>query len=106
MSLPEGSPSAGVTLCMVVHTRSGNLASALHSVNRLAGQMVIVDAGGAGGQAVKHLVSEYDALYLQIPADPDESSLFNTALDYAKSPWALFLYQHEVLQQSHKRQDE
>ena len=55
---------------------------------------------------MKHLVSEYNALYLQIPADPDESSLFNTALDYAKSTWALFLYQQEVLQQSLKRQDE
>jgi len=89
--------SPGVTLCMVIHTRSGNLANALHSANRLAGQMVIVDAGGGGGSSVKHIASEYDAAYLQMPADPDESALLNAALDEVKSPWALFLHQQEVL---------
>ncbi len=97
MSSREGTPPGGVTLCMVVHTRSGNLANALNSVNRIAERMVIVDAGGGGGQAVKHLASEYDALYLQVPADPDESALLNTALDHTESPWALFLHQQEVL---------
>ncbi len=97
MSEPEGPPSGGVTMCMVVHTRSGNLANALHSVNQVASQMVVVDTGGGGGQTVRHLASEYDAIYLQVPADPDESALINTALDQATTPWALFLSQQEVL---------
>ncbi len=97
MSEPEGPPSGGVTLCMVVHTRSGNLANALHSVNRVACQMVVVDAGGGGRQVVRHLASEYDAIYFQVSADPDESALINTALDQATTPWALFLHQQEVL---------
>ncbi|UCH63673.1 MAG: hypothetical protein JSU77_04290 [Fidelibacterota bacterium] len=97
MNNAGGPPSGVVTLCMVVHTRSGNLANTLHSVNRVAYQMVVVDAGGGGGQAVRHIASEYDAIYLQAPADPDESVLVNTALDQATTPWALFLHQQEVL---------
>jgi len=97
MSEPEGPPSGGLTMCMVVHTRSGNLANALHSVNRVASQMVVVDAGGGGRQVVRHLASEYDAIYFQVSADPDESTLINTALDQVTTPWALFLHQQEVL---------
>lgn len=97
MSIPGGNASEGVTLCMVVYTRSGNLANALHSVNRVTSQMVVVDAGGGGGQAVQHLASEYDALYLRVPTDPDESALINAALDQATTPWALFLHQQEIL---------
>jgi tetratricopeptide (TPR) repeat protein len=81
----------------VLHNRSENLANTLHSVSRLAQEIVIVDAGGGRGQAVKHLASEYDAVYLQVPADPDESALLNIALDKVQATWALFLHQQEVL---------
>jgi len=86
-----------ITLCMVIQSRSGNLANALHSVNKVAGQIVIVHTGGAGEQMVQHLASEYDAQYLPVPDDPNESALLNTALDQVRSPWALFLHQEEVL---------
>ncbi|MFC1543392.1 hypothetical protein ACFL4K_02495 [Candidatus Neomarinimicrobiota bacterium] len=82
---------------MLVYTQSGNLANALHSVNGVASQIVVLDAGGGGGQVVRHLASEYEALYLRVPADPDESALFNTTLDQVTTPWALFLHQQEVL---------
>ncbi|MFC1618616.1 hypothetical protein ACFL45_01590 [Candidatus Neomarinimicrobiota bacterium] len=59
--------------------------------------MVIVDAGGAGSQAVRHLASEYDAQYVSVAADPDEAALLNIALGNVKTPWALFLNQQEVL---------
>jgi tetratricopeptide (TPR) repeat protein len=59
--------------------------------------MVIVDAGGAGSQAVRHLASEYDAQYIPVAADPDEAALLNIALGNVKTPWALFLNQQEVL---------
>ncbi|UCD39259.1 MAG: hypothetical protein JSW54_07235 [Fidelibacterota bacterium] len=97
MSEPGSSPSEGITLCMVLHSRNGNLANALHSVNPIVDQIVIVDAGGGGGQVVKHLASEYDAQYSQVPADPDESALLNVALEKVQSSWALFLHQQEVI---------
>ena len=86
-----------LTLCMVIQSRSGNLANALHSVNKVAGHSVIVHTGGGSSQMVEHLASEYDAHYLRVPADADESSLLNKALDQVRSPWALFLNQQEVL---------
>ncbi len=86
-----------ITLCMVVRSRSENLANALHSVRDVADQIVIVHTGGGGGQEVPHLASEYDAEYLTAPDDPDESALLNTALERADSPWALFLRQEEIL---------
>ena len=89
-----------LTLCLVIQSRSGNLANALHSVNKVASRSVIVHAGGGGSQMVEHLASEYDAQYLRVPADTDESSLLNTALDQVRSPWALFLNQQEVLHTS------
>ncbi len=98
MSKPIGTATDDLTLCMVVHTRSGNLANALHSVSQLTDQMVVVDAGGGGEQAVQHLALEYDAIYLQASADPDEGALINTALDRVATPWALFMHQEEVLQ--------
>ena len=96
MTQPNGPPPEDITLCLVVQNRYGNLANALNSVNRLSARMVVVDAG-PGNSAVAHLASEYDADYLQVPADPDESALWNQALDRVQSPWALFLYQQEVL---------
>ena len=89
-------PSDDITLCLVVSTRHGNLANVLHSVNRLAANIVVIDAGSSG-KSVAHLASEYDAQYIQVPADPDESALLNMALDRVESPWALFLHQQEVL---------
>ncbi len=89
--------SGDITLCLVVHDRLGNLANVLHSMNRLTTEIVVVDAGRAGGQTVRHLSSEYDAQYYQVPADPDESALLNTALTKVSTPWALFLNQQEVL---------
>lgn len=89
--------SEDITLCLVVHDRFGNLANVLHSMNRLTTNIVVVDAGRAGGQAVRHLSSEYDAQYYQVPDDPDESVLLNTALTKVSTPWALFLNQQEVL---------
>lgn len=97
MNRSEGSPTGAIALCIVLHNRSSNLVNALDSVNKLAQEIVIVDAGGGGGQPVKHLASEYDAVYLQVPADPDESALLNIALDQVQSAWALFLNQQEVL---------
>ena len=81
----------------MTHSRSGNLANALHSASQLAPEMVIVDASGAGSQAVQHLASEYDAQYIPVAADPDEAALLNQALDNVKTPWTLFLNQQEVL---------
>ena len=89
-------PSEDITLCLVVSTRHGNLANVLHSVDHLAAHIVVIDAGSSG-KSVAHLASEYDARYIQVPADPDESALLNMALDYVQSPWALFLHQQEVL---------
>lgn len=88
-------PSEDITLCLVVSNRHGNLANVLHSVNHLAAKMVVIDAGSSG-KSVAHLASEYDARYIQVPADPDESALLNLALDCVESPWALFLHQQEV----------
>ena len=90
-------PLGDLTLCLVIHDRHGNLANVLQSVNRLASDMVVVDAGGGSGQSVKHLTSEYDAKYLLSPADPDESALLNKALREVDTTWALFLNQQEVL---------
>ena len=89
-------PSDDITLCLVVSNRNGNLANALHSGSRLAAHIVVVDSGSSGRSGA-HLASEYDARYLQVPADPDESALLNMALDKVESIWALFLRQQEVL---------
>ena len=97
MNSPGSSPTGAIALCIVLHNRIGNLANTLDSVNQLAQEIVIVDAGGGGGGSVKHLASEYDAVYLPVPADPDESALLNIALDKVQSAWALFLSQQEVL---------
>ncbi len=96
----SGSGKSGshlITLCMVVRSRSENLANALHSVRDVADQIVIVHTGGGAGQEVRHVASEYDAQYLTSPDDPDESALLNAALERADSPWALFLKPEEVL---------
>lgn len=96
VSNPLDPISGDITLCLVVHNRFGNLANALHSMTRLTTEIVVVDAGDAGGQTVRHLSSEYDAQYYQVPANPDESVLLNTALTKVSTPWALFLNQQEV----------
>ncbi len=87
-----------ITLCLVVHSRMGNLANALGSVREIADAITVLEVGDHHGDRVRHLSSEFDAQYIQVPENIDEDFGLNTALDTVHDGWALLLHHEEIFQ--------
>ena len=97
MKHPPDPALGDITLCLVVKRRTGNLANVLNSVNRLVSRMVVLEVSEQSTKTVRHLVSEYDADYLNVLPNPDDAFLLNRVLKRVHTTWALFLNQPEVL---------
>lgn len=76
----------------------GNLANALGSVRELADAIIVLEVGDHHGDRVRHLSSEFDAQYVQMPENIDENFGLNAALDAVEDGWALLLHHEEIFQ--------
>ncbi len=89
-----------ITLCLVVHSRMGNLANALGSVGDLADAIIVVEVGNHHSDRVRHLSSEFDAQYIQVPDNIDQDFGLNAALSNVHDGWVFLLHHEEIFQSS------
>lgn len=81
--------TTGITLCLMVKDEERYVESCIKSVYNIVDHIVVVDTGST--DSTMEICRRYTNNVYEIPFNDDFSSIRNATIDFATTPWILFL---------------